>query len=285
MLTTLVLSLQTIRTIIALTQALKLIRADKKKIAFVPTMGAIHAGHLALIKKARAVGDFVVVSIFVNQKQFCSNEDFSRYPRTPKKDQELLKRTKVDLLFMPSEEEIYPLNLRFPKFKLGYLEKILEGKIRPEHFQGVAQVVWRLFDLVKPSIAIFGQKDYQQTLVIKKITRDLKLPIKILVEPTIREASGLALSSRNIYLTFVERKHAVKIHQVLKKLIKNLEYKKKLIHNFKVQLIQEKINQIDYAVIRDAETLKLPRKNHSLVALTAIRIGKVRLIDNEIIKL
>jgi len=262
-------------------------RSQKKSIGFVPTMGALHEGHIQLIRRARRENDFVVVSIFVNPLQFGPREDFQRYPRNILRDCFICCNEDVDILFYPAYQKMYPAHFRTYVYVEGLSEKLC-GRFRPGHFRGVTTVVTKLFNIVNPDIAYFGQKDAQQAIIIKKMVEDLNMPVKIKVLPTVRESDGLALSSRNNYLSAGERKDAVVLAQALslaKRLIKKGKTdSRSLIHKMR-QLIKKKKNaKIDYVAIVDTHNLeplkKIKRK--TLLAL-AVWIGKTRLIDNIII--
>jgi pantoate--beta-alanine ligase len=196
--------MRTISSVAELRSALALLRKQEKQIGFIPTMGALHEGHLSLIRLSKKQADVTVVSIFVNPTQFGPNEDFSRYPRTIENDISLLVTDDVDLLFLPTAEDMYPQG-HSSMIHIGKLGEVFEGAIRPGHFDGVATVVMSLFNIVQPHIAFFGQKDAQQVAVIKQIVRDFHVPVEIVVGPTIREMDGLALSSRNRYLSESDR--------------------------------------------------------------------------------
>jgi pantoate--beta-alanine ligase len=253
-------------------------------VGFVPTMGYLHQGHLALVRQARAENPSVVVSIFVNPTQFGPQEDFARYPRNPERDLALLEKERVDLVFMPTAEEMYP-----PKFnswvEVGGITEKLEGASRPGHFRGVATVVAKLFNIVQPDKAYFGQKDAQQLIIIKKMASDLDMNLEVIAVPTVRESDGLAMSSRNTYLNPEERKQAVVLYQALKlaqKLNTEGEKDAESIRQQMTALIQKQpLAKIDYISIADAETLdELDKiKPPALVSL-AVKIGKTRLIDN-----
>lgn len=260
-----------------------------KSIGFVPTMGALHEGHLSLIRKARKENDLVVVSIFVNPTQFGPREDFKKYPRDLKRDTDLCKKEGVDIIFYPDTAEIYPANYK-TYCLVTDLSDVLCGLSRPGHFKGVATVVTKLFNLVQPDIAYFGQKDAQQAIIIKRLVRDLNMSLEIKVMPTVREKVGLALSSRNIYLNEQERKDAIVLSESLalaKGLIKKrLKDADKIIKRMR-QFIQKKNTaKIDYISIVDLDNLKPVKKisNKCLIAL-AVWIGKTRLIDNIVIDL
>jgi len=249
-------------------------------------MGNLHAGHYSLISLAKQHANQVVTSIFVNPTQFGPTEDIARYPRTLEQDQTGLKAVGCDLLFIPNTEEIYPFGIsNFTRIEIGGIGNILEGQFRPGHFTGVATVVTKLFNLVTPDIAVFGQKDYQQLLVIRRLVRDLDFPIEIIAGPTVREANGLAMSSRNQYLTQEEHSRAGMIHQALLEMkehvIKKLESILEIEYKILFKLNKYGFNA-DYAVVRSAEDLSEPplEKKGNLVALIAARLGTTRLIDN-----
>ncbi len=262
----------------------KLRQRLNEPIGFVPTMGYLHEGHLSLVRKARDQNSSLVASIFVNPTQFGPQEDFHSYPRNTKRDLALLKKECTDLVFIPSAEEMYP-----PKFsswvEVGEISERLEGAYRPNHFRGVATVCAKLFNIIQPTRAYFGQKDAQQAVVIKKMVSNLNLNLEIVTLPTVREPDGLAMSSRNTYLSTEEHKAALVLYQALtlaQGLWKQGENDAKSIRRKMSRLIEkEPLVTIDYVSIADADTLdeldtvKLP----ALVSLAA-RIGKTRLIDN-----
>jgi pantoate--beta-alanine ligase len=255
-----------------------------KKISFVPTMGALHKGHLSLVKKAKSLGGFVVASIFVNPAQFGPKEDFKRYPRDLKSDKELLQKAGCDVIFTPKVEDIYPEGY-LTYVDIDELSEKLEGASRPSHFKGVCTIVAKLFNLVQPDFAIFGQKDAQQAIIIKKMTEDLNFPARIIVSKTEREKDGLAFSSRNSYLNFKERKQAKVLYQSLKlgeKMIKAGEKSpEKVIQKMKELINKEKLVKIDYIALTDTKRLEPVKiiKGGLLLSL-AVRFGKTRLIDN-----
>lgn len=253
-------------------------------VGFVPTMGYLHEGHIALVKTAKAENSTVIVSIYVNPTQFGPREDFRSYPRDLNRDLKLLEKGGADIVFVPSDDEMYP-----PEFSSWVdVEKVterLEGASRPGHFRGVATVVAKLFNIVQPSRAYFGQKDAQQVVVIKRMVADLNIGIEIVVVPTLRESDGLAMSSRNIYLNPEERQAATILFKALtlaRKLRGRGEKDAEKIHQQMISLIRkEPLAQIDYVSIADAETLEeLNLIDHPAVASLAVRIGKTRLIDN-----
>jgi pantoate--beta-alanine ligase len=264
------------------------IRALRQKLSgtvgFVPTLGFLHEGHLALVKQARMENSTVIVSIYVNPAQFAPREDFRAYPRDLNRDLALLRGEEVDIVFVPSDDEMYP-----PEFGSWVdVEKVteqLEGVSRPGHFRGVATVVAKLFNIVQPSRAYFGQKDAQQVVVIKRMVADLNMGIEVVVVPTFRESDGLATSSRNIYLGPGERQAATVLFKALT-LAQQLgwggEKDAEKIRRQMVSLIQkEPLAQIDYVSIADAETLEeLSLIDRPALASLAVRIGKTRLIDN-----
>ncbi len=259
-------------------------REKGQRIAFVPTMGALHAGHLALVDHARRRAGKVVVSIFVNPKQFGPGEDFERYPRDLEADAEKLREAGADLLFAPSVEEMYPPGFATTVHVAG-LSEGMEGARRPGHFDGVATVVARLLGLVLPDVAVFGQKDAQQCAVVMRLVADLGLPVEVLVAPTVRESDGLALSSRNAYLTDAERKAAPALFRALlvTQLVHELGEKKaeKLLHTFRLALDTEPLLALDTVDLVDAATLRPVEKVERPVLLAAaVRLGRTRLIDN-----
>jgi|UniRef100_A0A7V3RH03 pantoate--beta-alanine ligase len=273
-----------VKKIPELKRIIHLIKRKNKKIGFVPTMGYLHEGHLSLIRVAQKNTDFVVCSIFVNPIQFGPNEDFDRYPRDLKRDEALLKKEKVDLLFYPSIKEMYPDGYRTYVDVEGW-SSILCGKSRPGHFRGVATVVLKLFNIVQPDVAVFGEKDYQQAVIIKKMVEDLNLDVKIIVSPIVREADGLAMSSRNTYLSSEQRANATILYKSLqwakdafyKENVKSPEY----IINQMRQMIEEKGGSVDYIAIVDKNDLspvKYIKKGDRI--LVAVFFGKTRLIDN-----
>jgi pantoate--beta-alanine ligase len=272
-----------IKTKEELQKALQEVR-NRGNIGFVPTMGALHRGHLSLVEKAGQENPVVVVSIFVNPTQFNSAGDLKRYPRNLQADLNLLQDTGCRFAFAPDEEEIYP-EPDTRRFDFGHLDQVMEGKYRPGHFNGVAQVVSKLFELVKPDRAYFGLKDFQQLAVIKKLVKDLNLPVRIVPCPIVREQSGLAMSSRNELLSAEERKNAALIFNALEK-AKNLKEIKtvKEIKNWVNKTInQNPFLRVEYFEIVDSETLQ-PVYNWSehftAMGCIAVYCGKVRLIDN-----
>ena len=257
-------------------------------VGLVPTMGYLHEGHLSLVRQARLENQSLVVSIFVNPTQFGPQEDFRQYPRDPQRDLALLEKDKTDIIFMPSVTEMYP-----PQFSSWVeVEKVterLEGASRPGHFRGVATVVAKLFNIVLPTRAYFGQKDAQQAVVIKKMVADLNMNVEIVILPTVREPDGLAVSSRNIYLNPKERQAAVVLYQALclaQKLWVQGETNAQTIRQQMTDLIQkEPLADIDYISVANAETLEeLDKVTPPALASMAVKIGKTRLIDNMVLE-
>ena len=277
-------ALRTITTAAAIHAEISAQRAAGRSIGLVLTMGALHEGHLSLVRRARAECDAVVATIFVNPTQFGPSEDFSRYPRTLEKDLELLAELGCDLVFAPAQDEIYP-----PGFST-YVEPpavaaLLEGKHRPGHFRGVGTVVLKLFNLIPADVAYFGQKDYQQSLVIQHMVRDLNLPIQITICPILRESDGLALSSRNRYLSPTERQQALALSRSLRQaeeLVRSgLREARAIAAALRNELAAAGIQRIDYATVADAQTLaELNTLDRPAVALVACHVGTTRLIDN-----
>ena len=262
------------------------LRAGGAVITFVPTMGALHRGHLSLIEQAKVLGDIVVCSIFVNPTQFNDPKDLEIYPRPILDDIQKLEAVGCDILFNPEVSEMYAGNEKW-HLDIGELEGLLEGKFRPGHYQGVTQVVFKLFNVVKPDIALFGQKDYQQVLVIKRMIDLLSLPVKIEMCPISREEDGLAMSSRNIHLTPRDRQHALILSKTLNKV--NQRFDPEKIDELKqlavADITAEPGVTLAYFEIADGETLLPANKNtKSIVALVAAIVGKTRLIDNVIIR-
>lgn len=260
-------------------------RRNGGRIGFVPTMGNLHSGHFSLIAMARQCCDFVVASIFVNPTQFGVNEDFSRYPRTPDQDALGLGENGCDLLFLPDVGSIYPLGAaRAVRVHVPELGDVLEGASRPGHFDGVATVVARLFNMVQPDAAVFGSKDYQQLIVIRRMTLDLAFPVEIIAAPIIREASGLAMSSRNQYLDPGQREKAATIHATLCWMAGQVDGAAECaskIERAALQRLADAGFEPDYAVVRCADDLASPfAGNGRAVVLIAARLGRVRLIDN-----
>lgn len=263
-------------------------RKSTIKIGFVPTMGALHQGHISLIEKSKSENDITICSIFINPTQFNNPNDFKKYPVTIEADIEQLELNGCDILFMPSVNDIYPENFQKSHFELGYLDNILEGKHRAGHFQGVCMVVKRLLEIVKCDILYLGQKDYQQCMVIKKMATDLNIPVEIKISPTIREENGLAMSSRNKRLNEAEKEAALVIFEVLSLLKDNIfELSITALLQTGENKLTSKGFKVDYIVITDEilNPIKNAEKNQTIVALIAASIGDVRLIDNMILNI
>ena len=264
------------------------LRQKGKGIGFVPTLGALHKGHLALVRRALQENDLVVVSIFVNPIQFGPREDFKKYPRPWQKDRALLQANGVDYLFAPSARQMYPSGFSAFVDLDSRLTGTLCGKSRPGHFRGVATVVAKFFNIVQPRAAYFGLKDYQQCVIVRQMVRDLDFPVRLRFVPTVRDRDGLALSSRNIYLSAGERRKALNISQTLFWLRGEIKAGRKDLQRLKREgsrRLQSKTDRVDYFEIVDPETLE-PCKTFQkkMAALAACFVGKTRLIDNVIIR-
>ncbi len=255
-----------------------------QRVAFVPTMGNLHAGHIALMSEARSHGASVVASIFVNRLQFGPNDDFDRYPRTFQADCELLAAAGVDLLFAPSEAELYPEPQQYHVDPPG-IQHQLDGEFRPGHFRGVATVVLKLFNIVQPQVALFGKKDYQQLMVLRNMTRQLALPVDIVGGETIRADDGLALSSRNAYLSARERAEAPRLYRLLQGISAAVRAGERDFTRLEREATDELDRngwKTDYVAVRRQSDLQVPEDvvEQSLVVLAASRLGAARLIDN-----
>jgi pantoate--beta-alanine ligase len=268
--------------------ARKIRRDQDRTIGLVPTMGALHEGHLSLVREARRMSDVVVVSVFVNPTQFGPTEDFEHYPRDLTKDTALLTDYNVDYIFAPTAEEMYPRGF-CTYVNVSGLSKLLEGESRPGHFRGVATVVSILLNTVRPDFAFFGQKDAQQSVIIKRMVKDLAFDTEIVVLPTVREDSGLAISSRNLYLTEEERESAAVIHHALAKAKESFKkgerHASKLAEAVRSTIETEPHARLGYVSIVDAETLETVEKIDERPVLIAVAayIGKTRLIDNVVV--
>ena len=274
------------KTATDLNKHLSILSGTGKPIGFVPTMGALHNGHISLITHSKRNENITICSIFVNPTQFNDPQDFAKYPVTLENDFLLLEKAGCDIVFLPTLEEIYPNGMDLPKhFNLGYLETILEGKYRPGHFQGVCQVVSRLLEIVKPSTLYLGRKDYQQCMVIKKLIALSGWDIQVVMADTLREASGLAMSSRNLRLSEKDRQSAAAIYQTLQYLSSNIQAGElaELVKKAGEILLASGFEKTDYIAIADAQTLE-PINNWNgqtpIVGLIAAFMGDVRLIDN-----
>lgn len=275
--------MQKLESVAALQDFVGAERAADKTIAFVPTMGALHDGHIELVRRGLAIADICIPYIFLNPTQFAPTEDLASYPKTLDADLEKLQSAGAQAVYLPRADEVYP-NGPEVTHKVGGISQPLEGEFRPQMFGGVATVLARMFDHAKPDVALFGEKDYQQLLVIRQLVKDLNLPIRIIGVPTVRDERGLALSSRNVYLNDKQYRIATSLNAVLYDMgarfragesIRDVEA---WAHE---QLLKERFDSVDYAVIRDAQTLLPPsEKTKELRALAAVKIGTARLIDN-----
>ena len=280
--------MQIVETIAEVRRAVGKAKAEVKKVGLAPTMGAFHAGHIELMRTARRECGFVIVSVFVNPAQFAPSDDFGRYPRDLEADAEIAKTESVDLIFAPSATEIYPEG--FDTYvEVGKLGRILEGASRPGHFRGVATVVAKLFGIVSPDTAYFGMKDYQQLRVIQKMVSDLDFAVEIVPCPTVREPDGLAMSSRNAYLSKDERAAAVVLYRALEfaeERARAGERNAEALRSEAQRLIEsDPLACVDYVAVVDPETLEpVERVGESVVIALAVRIGDTRLIDNTLIE-
>jgi pantoate--beta-alanine ligase len=276
------------KTIESVRRLVKAARSAGRKIGFVPTMGALHKGHISLIEAAKKDCDFVVVSIFVNPTQFGPGEDFAKYPRPIKADLKICRKAGVDVVFAPTPREMYPTET----LTLVDVEKLSEplcGRFRPGHFRGVATVCAKLFNIVTPDVAYFGQKDAQQAIIVKRMVADLNMPLKIVVCPTVREKNGLAMSSRNQYLTPQQKEDAALIYKSLQecwRMTKQGETNaKKIIAEMRKILKKIPSSKIQYISIVDAETLQnVDKITGKVLAAVAVKVGPTRLIDNILIE-
>jgi pantoate--beta-alanine ligase len=274
--------MKTETTIQGLTASLSPARSARKIIGFVPTMGNLHEGHLNLVREARKLCDVVVVSIFVNPIQFGPNEDFANYPRTLEHDRQLLAEVGCDIVFAPSVEQMYGNKPRLTNISVSEITNDLCGLQRPGHFDGVAVVVTKLFNMVQPNFAFFGQKDYQQLAVIRQFVRDLNIPLEVIGVPIARAKDGLALSSRNGYLTEEQRKIAPTIFQSLKTAEQQLlegGVLAEVLENIKQTLTQAGFI-VDYVEVRALDLEKIETFNQDVVLFVAAKLGSTRLIDN-----
>ena len=276
--------MQTIHHIAPLRAVLHHWREQGQRIAFVPTMGNLHAGHISLIELARAHGDKFVASIFVNPMQFGPNEDFNHYPRTPDRDAHMLAEAGCDLMFMPEVAQMYPAGAELAtRVEVPVISQQLCGEFRPGHFEGVATVVTKLFNIVQPDVAVFGEKDFQQLTVIKRLTADLCLPIVVLGAPTVREVDGLAMSSRNQYLNESERALAPQIYAALRTAARAVIAGSAIpeVEAAGVAALSGAGFRVDYFQVRRSSDLQSPHSSdRDLVVLAAARLGRARLIDN-----
>ncbi|KXZ67081.1 pantoate--beta-alanine ligase [Acinetobacter venetianus] len=274
--------MKTETTIQGLTASLAPARNTKKMIGFVPTMGNLHEGHLTLVRAAKKICDIVVVSIFVNPIQFGAGEDFDSYPRTLEQDSRLLADVGCDIIFAPSVEQMYGSQPRLTNISVGQITDDLCGKSRPGHFDGVAVVVTKLFNIVQPDYAFFGQKDYQQLAVIRQFVQDLNIPLEVIGVPIVRAEDGLALSSRNGYLSVEQREIAPTIYRLLKQAEQSLQEGKALsevLANISAQLTQAGF-VVDYVEARQPNLQPVEQFDRNLVLFVAAKLGSTRLIDN-----
>ncbi|WMP18061.1 pantoate--beta-alanine ligase [Thiothrix lacustris] len=273
-----------VQAIDALREELKSWRRAGETIAFVPTMGNLHAGHIALVKRAQALGSKVVVSIFVNPTQFDRQEDLAAYPRTLTDDCAKLQAAGADLIFTPTPALMYPSGGLATKVEVPGVSELLEGASRPGHFTGVSTVVCKLFHMVQPDVAVFGEKDFQQLMLIRQMVRDLDMDIHIEGLPTVREADGLAMSSRNGYLTTVERKLAPSFHLILREVVDALHKGRQDYASLQIEAaksLESRGFRPDYVEIRRAvDLLPAQVEDTDLVVLGSAWLGKARLIDN-----
>jgi len=277
--------METVTSTTGLRRHVAAMRAQGARIAFVPTMGNLHAGHLQLVRQARLQADRVIVSIFVNPAQFGPHEDYESYPHTPEHDRDALLDAGTELLFLPGVAEIYPQGPdRTTVVEVPDLNRILEGEHRPTHFNGVTTVVAKLFNLVQPDVAVFGEKDYQQLLLIRRMVADLCMPVAIAGVATVREADGLAMSSRNGYLAPAERARAPRLYAVLSGVKARVEAGGQDLAVIEQAALAELAAagfRPDYVSVRRQSDLALPRSGDTaLIALAAARLGTTRLIDN-----
>lgn len=279
--------MQVVSTIAAMRAALNDARAQGLRIGFVPTMGYLHAGHMKLVSEARAANDIVVASIFVNPLQFGPTEDLSRYPRDLDRDTAMLQAGGVDFLFAPGVNDMYPQPMQ-TVVDVPELGSQLEGEVRPGHFAGVATVVSKLFNIVQPTTAYFGEKDYQQVVIIRRMVEDLALPVSIVPIPTVRDADGLALSSRNVYLSAEERRAAMIVPQALaeaERLVAGAMTNPKLLEQTLIDFInRETLAKPEVVAVRDAETLEAVASiDRPVVVALFVRFGSTKLLDNRVI--
>lgn len=277
--------MQQVKDIPALKSAVAEWHRQNKRTALVPTMGNLHAGHMALVKRAQQLADHVIVSVFVNPMQFVKGEDFQTYPRTPQRDVLMLSEAGVDLAFIPKATDLYEGDPdQTTRVQVPALDGILCGEFRPGHFTGVATIVTKLFNLAQPDLAVFGDKDYQQLLLIRRLVADLCFPVDIVAVPTVREADGLALSSRNNYLTRAERRRAPILYKTLKELAEKLKKGGPDITALEAEAIatlKRSGFRPEYVAVRRADNLLVPTaRNDRLVVLAAAWLGRPRLIDH-----
>lgn len=280
--------MQIVTTRAELRRMVSMLRREGRSIGFVPTMGYLHVGHMSLVKRARAENEVVVVSIFVNPLQFGSGEDLDKYPRDPARDISMLQAAQADILFAPDVSEMYPRQMQ-TIVDVPEIGNRLEGEVRPGHFAGVATVVTKLFNLVQPDVAYFGEKDYQQVQVVRRMVEDLAQPVRIVPVPTVREPDGLACSSRNVYLSPEERRAAIIVPQTLdeaERLVRTgLDDPKALEEKLLAFVQQEPLAHAEVVAVRHPETLEPVESLQAepVVVALFIRIGTTRLLDNRVI--
>jgi pantoate--beta-alanine ligase len=277
--------MDTVTTVTAVREHVRRWRSEGRRVAFVPTMGNLHAGHVSLIDAARRHGDRFIASIFVNPMQFGPNEDYAQYPRTPTQDARMLTDAGCNLMFMPDVAAIYPNGSeRATRVDVPSLSRILDGEFRPGHFEGVSTIVSTLFHIVEPDVAVFGEKDFQQLTIIRRMVADLCMPVEIVGAPTVRDTDGLAMSSRNQYLTPAERQTAPLIYQTLQAAAQRLQAGDNEVASIErtgINALEKAGLKPDYFSVRRAQDLGAPAPDtRHLVVLTAARLGKARLIDN-----
>jgi len=278
--------MRTVHTVAELRAQLSVWRAAGERVAFVPTMGNLHAGHIELVNQGRQRARRVVASVFVNPLQFGANEDFGHYPRTLPQDAEKLTAAGCDLLFAPDVAEMYPQGVGATTVRVAGVTEMLEGEFRPGHFEGVATVVNILFNLVQPDLALFGQKDYQQLAVIRRMVADLRLPLEVVGVPTLRADDGLALSSRNQYLNAEERVRAATVHRVLSRISEGLRAGRRdyeVLQSEAALSLQRAGFRPQYVAIRTAELAEPTASASDWVVLVAAFLGNTRLIDNLVV--
>ena len=263
-------------------------RRDRRRIVLVPTMGALHEGHLSLVRDGRQRGERLVVSLFVNPAQFAPHEDYSAYPRDVERDRVLLEKEKVDILFCPSVAEVYPEGYQ-SYVAVEKLSPLLCGEFRPGHFRGVATVVAKLFNIVRPHAAIFGAKDYQQLQVMRRMVSDLNFDVQVIDHPTVRDKDGLALSSRNVYLNQEEKTAALSLYRSLKRaeslVLRGERESRRIIDAVRAEIENEPLARIEYVKVCHPESLdEVARVEGEALLALAVRVGTARLIDNTILK-
>lgn len=280
--------MQIISSVNELRNSISQFRQKHSSVGFVPTMGYLHAGHLDLVSRARAENGIVVTSIFVNPLQFGPNEDLSKYPRDLERDAAMLREAGVDILFAPKVEDMYPRPMQ-TVVDVPELGSQLEGEVRPGHFAGVATVVCKLFNIVQPDIAYFGEKDFQQVVVIKRMVEDLAMPVRICSVPTVRDVDGLALSSRNVYLSAEERQAAIIVPQTLDEaerlVAQGLTDPDALEARLRAFIAQEPLANAEVVAVRDASTLqRVTTIKESVVVALFVRVGSTKLLDNRVLQ-